>query len=159
MPQQNTTWRPIQTIRPLSVGLIRRSDELLLMAVRDDRGSIKGWRPPGGGIEFGESAEDALVRELLEEIGERVECKRQVCVLENIYRHEGAPGHEVVFVFEVAFLDRSAYARERYKFIDQGVENIVEWRKLSAFYENSEPLFPNELRNFLSEELWSSATT
>lgn len=149
MNTKETPWRPPQVVRPLSIGLIRRADELLVMAVRGDRGSIKGWRPPGGGIEFGESAESTLVRELLEELGERVVCRSQVCVLENIYVHEGSPGHEVVFVFEVEFLEPSSYATEAYAFVDQGIANDVVWRKASQLLEGAEPLYPVGLCHYL----------
>ena len=49
--------------------LVRRGDELLLMVVRSDDGAIKGYRPLGGSIEFGERAADALKREFTEELG------------------------------------------------------------------------------------------
>ena len=149
MNSSKVLWRPPEAIRPLAVGLIRRADEVLVMAVRDNQGRIKGWRPPGGGIEFGEPAERALIRELLEELGEPVVCGRQICVLENIYRHEGSPGHEVVFVFEVEFSNPSAYATERYAYVDQGAANEVLWRKTSEFGGSVEPLFPVGLRQYL----------
>jgi ADP-ribose pyrophosphatase YjhB (NUDIX family) len=119
------------------------------MVVRDDQGRITGWRPPGGGIEFGEPAERALTRELLEELGEPVVCGRRVCVLENIFRHEGSPGHEVVFVFEVEFSNPSAYATERHVFIDQAGANEVVWRKTSDLSGGAEPLFPEGLHQYL----------
>jgi ADP-ribose pyrophosphatase YjhB (NUDIX family) len=149
MSSSEILWRPPEAIRPLAIGLIRRGDEILVMVVRDDQGRIKGWRPPGGGIEFGEPAERALIRELLEELGEPVECGRRICVLENIFMHEGSPGHEVVFVFEVEFSNPSAYATEQYAYFDQGIANEVVWRKTSELLGSVEPLFPEGLRQYL----------
>ncbi len=119
------------------------------MAVRDSQGQIKGWRPPGGGIEFGESAEQAVVREIYEELSQPIICKQQVCVLENIFSHEGQPGHEVVFVFEVEFSDHSAYATEHYAYIDRGIENDVVWISTAKFRDSTERLLPEHLRKYL----------
>ena len=57
----------------------------------------------GGGIEFGERAADAVVREFREEIGREVVVERLLDVLENIFMVGGQVGHEVVFVYAVAF--------------------------------------------------------
>ena len=149
MIDATNAWRPPKAIRPLSIGLIRREGEILVMAVKDDRGCIKGWRPPGGGIEFGESAERTVVRELMEELGETAVCRQCICVLENIYVHEGHPGHEVVFVFDVEFSEPSAYATERYAYVDQGIANEVVWRNTREFIEGAEPLFPDGLHKYL----------
>jgi hypothetical protein len=45
-----STWRPPPVVRPIAIGIVRRGDDLLLMAVRNDDGAIKGWRPLGGSI-------------------------------------------------------------------------------------------------------------
>ena len=57
--------------RVIVVGLVRNArDELLLCRMSDDRGVFPGqWGLTGGGIELGETMEDALRRELREEIG------------------------------------------------------------------------------------------
>ncbi len=149
MAGSSNSWRPQASIRAISIGLIRRRDELLVMAVRDDNNQIKGWRPPGGGVEFHESAREALVRELSEELRQSVRCGKQVCVLENIYQHEGCPGHEVVFVFEAEFSDASAYATEDYAFADAGIRNNVTWRRCSEFVQRSTLLFPDGLAEYL----------
>lgn len=49
-------------------GLCWKGDKLLMV---NHRGLTAGnfWSPPGGGVEFGEPATDALVREFLEETG------------------------------------------------------------------------------------------
>jgi 8-oxo-dGTP pyrophosphatase MutT (NUDIX family) len=63
-----TTWRPHPHIRVVAIGLHWRDGRLLAAEVRDDAGRLKGVRPLGGEIEFGESWRAALVREFHEEL-------------------------------------------------------------------------------------------
>src|SRR5258708_6983818 len=112
-----TTWRPPPIVPPIAVGIVRRGDELLLMSVRTDDGSIKGWRPLGGTIEFGERAADALKREFSEEIGAAIEEPKLLSVLENLYTHHDAAGHEIVFVFDVHLADGDAYGKDSFTFV------------------------------------------
>jgi ADP-ribose pyrophosphatase YjhB (NUDIX family) len=138
-------WRPPQTIRAIAVALVYRGTDLLVMAVRDDSGSIKGWRPLGGAIEFGESAEEALAREFLEEIGKPIRCIKQLCVLENLYSHQGTRGHEIVFAFEGELVGSDFDSKAGFSFVDGGVTNDVEWRPVREFAEGVERLFPENL--------------
>ncbi len=102
-------WRPAKVIRPIAIGVIRRDDRLLVMAVRDDDDNLEGWRPLGGTIEFGERAADALKREFIEELDQPIEEPTPLTVLENFYLHHGTHGHEIVFAFEAAFANEEAY--------------------------------------------------
>jgi ADP-ribose pyrophosphatase YjhB (NUDIX family) len=76
----HTRWRPQQAVRAIAVALVYRGSDVLVMAVKDDSGALKGWRPLGGAIEFGESAQQAVTREFLEEIGKAVRCVKQLCL-------------------------------------------------------------------------------
>jgi ADP-ribose pyrophosphatase YjhB (NUDIX family) len=138
----STTWRPPAIVRPIAVGIVRRGAELLLMAVKSDDGTIKGWRPLGGTIEFGERAADTLRREFFEELGVEIEQPKLLAVLENLYTHHGAPGHEIVFVFDAHFAHENAYRSETFAFDDGGVRNEVQWVALARFRTGQEQLFP-----------------
>lgn len=145
-------WRPPQRIRVIAVALIYRGADVLVMAVKDDNGAVKGWRPLGGEIEFGESAEEAVARELLEEICGPVRCIKQLCVLENLYTHEGARGHEVVFAFEAELLESELERALASSFFGGGVTTNVAWRAVREFVEGSQRLFPEQLVRYLSHD-------
>jgi hypothetical protein len=48
-------WRPSQNIRVIAIGLNWRGDRLLAVEVLNDEAKLKGVRPLGGGVEFGET--------------------------------------------------------------------------------------------------------
>jgi len=92
-------------LRPLfqAHGRITRSATLGVRGlVLDDRGRvlllehtyIKGWYMPGGGVERGESAETALVREMLEEAGVEVIGRPTLVSIHN--NHRIFPGDHVL---------------------------------------------------------------
>jgi len=138
----NTAWRPPPIVRPIAVGVVRRGDELLLMAVRTDDGAIAGWRPLGGTIEFGERAADALKREFVEELGAAIAEPRLLSVIENLYIHNGTAGHEIMFVFTAQPIDHKFLQTESFAFDDGGMRNEVRWVPMARFRTGEERLFP-----------------
>ena len=99
-------------IRPIVICLFRRAGRILVSEAYDPTKGEYFCRPLGGGIEFGEHSRDAMLREISEELGAEVERLELVGVLENIFTYEGAPGHELVFVYDAEFVDKSLYERE-----------------------------------------------
>lgn len=61
------------------------------------------WTLPGGGLQFGESPETAVLRELDEETGQGGEVVRLVEVTDRLLRLESRPGtvHAIRIVYEV----------------------------------------------------------
>ncbi|RNI18072.1 NUDIX hydrolase [Flexivirga caeni] len=95
----------------------------------------------GGHIEPGETAREALDREVLEELGTGVAEARLLDVLENIYRINGRLGHEVVFVYAVRLDDPAVIPAEGKVFQDDGDPMPVRWRPVDDTGQ-SHPLYP-----------------
>ncbi|GAB2640909.1 NUDIX hydrolase [Emticicia sediminis] len=60
-------------IRVRACGVCIENDRVLMIGHRAILGENTFWSPPGGGVEVGEMAEDALRREFLEETGLEIE--------------------------------------------------------------------------------------
>jgi len=106
------------------------------------------YRPPGGGVKFGERAIDAVRREMREEFDAEIRDVRPVGTLENIFDYHGRIGHEIVMVFEARFVDASHYAAER---ID-GMESVgtrIEAVWIDVSRRLDRPLYPEGLLELL----------
>lgn len=126
----------------------RPRDRALLVSEHADPARPAFHRPLGGHVEFGEYAEHALRRELLEEIGQSLSDVRLLGVLENIFDWEGGQAHEVVFVFGASFEDDSAYEIADQRILDHADDDgtRVRWRDAGAV---SPPLYPDGLTDLV----------
>ncbi|MCH8328138.1 MAG: A/G-specific adenine glycosylase [Candidatus Marinimicrobia bacterium] len=71
----------------VAVGLIWRGDQLLI-GRRPEKGLLGGlWEFPGGKVEPGETAEEAVRREILEEVGLSVTVDAHIGSIEHGYTH------------------------------------------------------------------------
>lgn len=135
-------------IRPLALAVFRDGPRMLVEdnSAQDRRDYF--YRPPGGGVEFGERAIDAVRREMREEFEAEIRDVRPLGTLENIFDYHGRPGHEVVFVFETRFVDASYYAAERIVGTEgAGIRIEAIWLDVSEPLDR--PLYPNGLLDLL----------
>lgn len=89
-PTQPSGARPGPALRFVAAALIVRDGEVLIGQRRADQPMALLWEFPGGKIEPGESAQQALARELSEELGIQAEIGARVTHIRHNYRHGGA---------------------------------------------------------------------
>ncbi len=76
------------TRRQAVVAIIQKSDTFLLVKRSDYIDTAKGyWCPVSGGIEGNETHEEALKREVMEEVGLRVVADRKICTIPSHDNH------------------------------------------------------------------------
>ena len=137
-------------IRPLALVVFRRDDGRILVAPGYDHvKQQRFYRPLGGGIEFGERAEDAARRELLEELGAEIDSLQLLGTFENIFTYRGQPGHELVWLYEARFTDRSFYDLDVIEADESGAKFEVHWVSLDVFEAGAAPLYPEGLLEML----------
>lgn len=138
-------------IRPHVLGIVRRGEEILVTELVDP-GKGPFYRPPGGGIEFGETSEAAVVREFHEELDAAVELVDFLGVYENRFEWDGEPRQELALVHEVAFADDALYDRETLQGVDAGgdVTYETEWATVEDLLGRDQPLYPERLDALLA---------
>jgi len=92
-------------IREAALCLIRRQNAFLVAEIRDPETGTVLHRPPGGGVERGESPIDAVRRELYEELGVTLTAVRELGTLDHIWFWKGREIRERAWLFAASSTD------------------------------------------------------
>jgi len=82
--------------------VIEKEGKILVCHHSKDQSKAGYYFLPGGHVEFGESSQDALVRELNEELDISIKGHSFIGAAENIFSQKGKIHHEVNLVFSVS---------------------------------------------------------
>jgi ADP-ribose pyrophosphatase YjhB (NUDIX family) len=135
-------------IRPRVICVFRRGDRILVSFGVDPRTGGRYARTLGGAIEFGERAEDAVRREMREELGADILNPRLLGVLENIFELLGQRHHEIIFVFDAAFADTTLYDRAALQVNEAACIEPATWVPIDAFGDDL-PIYPRDVIGLL----------
>lgn len=143
-----------QRIRPLAICVFHHQGRILASEGFDPVKQSRFFRPLGGGIEFGETSQQALVRELREELDEEVCNLRLLGTLENLFVFNGEQGHEIVQVYDGEFANRSLYGQAELHGIEAEIDEhfVARWLAPGDFSMTT-PLYPDGLLELLSDKL------
>ena len=138
-------------IRAIVICVFRDGSRILVGDGYDPTKRQVFYRPPGGGIHFGESSESALRREIREELGVEIRNPGLLGVLENLFTFDGEQGHEIVFVYDAELEDRSLYELETFQgFESNGQIFSALWIDLDSLGPESPPVYPQGLIELLA---------
>jgi ADP-ribose pyrophosphatase YjhB (NUDIX family) len=106
-----------------AAGIALHHDRVLLHRSKQDA----FWALPGGRVEAMETAQDTLVREMLEKINADITVGRLLYVVENFFNYNGEDYHEIGLYFLIhvpqdLYVDQPFYGIER-----QSLKLIFEW--------------------------------
>jgi ADP-ribose pyrophosphatase YjhB (NUDIX family) len=135
----------------IAICIVRNKDRILVEHGFDPVKVQHFYRPPGGAIEFGERAVDAVTREFKEELDADLGDLYLRGVLENLFEFDGATGHEIVFVFEGRFLDDHLNDMAELTIREPPSAGLATWITLDEVAAGSRPLYPDGLVELLAE--------
>jgi 8-oxo-dGTP pyrophosphatase MutT (NUDIX family) len=139
-------------VRPIAICVFRQDDRILVAEFYDPSKNQTFYRPLGGTIEFGERSRRTVERELMEELGAEVTDLRYLAMLENLFVYNGQQGHEIVLLYEGAFVDRALYEVESVDGHDDGNISLkAVWKRLDSFGPSA-PLYPDGLLELLTTD-------
>ncbi len=136
-------------IRPLALGIFIKDDHILVMEGYDEIDKEILYRPLGGEIEFGEKGENALRREIKEEINAEINGIEYLGVIENTFTYNGQPGHEIDLIYRAEFINPSFYDQSEINGLEADTRIKAVWVPLKVFKESKSPLYPAGLINLL----------
>lgn len=138
-------------MRPTAFCLLENNGRLLLQEFWHEHDHYHFYRPPGGGIEHGELAVDAIRREMREELNLEIPEPQFLTVLENIFDYGGEIKHEIVFLFRVDVSDERLTAVPEVQILDSTLAFRAVWHAIDELMEGKIVLYPVMLRNRLRE--------
>jgi ADP-ribose pyrophosphatase YjhB (NUDIX family) len=100
------------------------------------------YRVLGGSVEFQESYEEAIRREIIEEIGSEIDNLKLMQVLENIFVCLGKKGHEIVFLYAGELKDKKLHEQEIIPIVENTYTVNAEWVPIENVFNGDIPLYP-----------------
>lgn len=88
-----------------TVGVAVRDGKVLVQREKDGN----EYALPGGTVKFGETTEETLIREYIEETGSEISIKKLLWTEESFWEYNGKNQHGIAFYYLIDFLDDSIY--------------------------------------------------
>lgn len=122
--------------------LITDGDRVLAGKGRDNVKNEDFYRVLGGSLDFGETSEEGIRREIREELNSEIEDLKFLDVVENTFVYKGKPGHEIIFLFQGTLADKEIYKQAKIHIVEDSYEFDAEWVSLKDVRAGTARLYP-----------------
>ena len=133
--------------RNIAICVFQNDGRILAAQGHDDATDEHFFRPLGGELEPGETAEEALRREIREETGLAIHEIRLLSTIDNRFTYRGERHRETVAVFDAKFADPTIYHQTSVEIHEDVWDGPAQWLRLDAL--PPEPLYPDGLLDLL----------
>ena len=141
----------VGAIRLIAAAVIRHGERILVWDDYDPASGEIVAVPLAGGIEFGETGEQAIARELGEEIGATTNRIEYLGLLEDIFEWGGQKRHEIYLLYDVVLADDTVYDAAEVPVVEpDGTAYLARWRPLSDFRTGAR-LVPDGLLDLIEQ--------
>lgn len=136
-------------IRVLALGIIRDGDRVFISEGYDPVKQQTFYRAMGGGVDFGETSQQALQREFQEEIQAELTDIKYLGCLENLFTFNGKSGHEVLFIYQCNFVEPKFYQLSELTFAEGVRKKRALWVEIERFKSKELKLVPEQFFEYL----------
>jgi len=135
-------------------GILQQDEKFLIMQVNN----AGYYHIPGGHVEIGETGDQALIREIKEEIGIDVIPQKLICVSEQFYKKKETNIHNIIFYFIIKPKRKIITENKTLIENDKGktIKNELRWISIKEL-ENTDlkpPMIKNAIINNAFNSFW-----
>jgi ADP-ribose pyrophosphatase YjhB (NUDIX family) len=122
--------------------IIRNKENILVSRGYDHAKKEAFYRLLGGSVEFGETTDAAMRREIHEELGSEMENLHSLDMIQNIFTYEGEARHQITFLYAGELANKSLYAQEAIHVVDVTSEFDAIWVPVAKILSGEALLYP-----------------
>lgn len=137
----------MEKIRTNALCIFIKNDQVLAEQCLDGKTGEIFYRLFGGGIEFNETSDQTIIREMKEELGVTVTNLNKLTVIENLFEYEGKKGHEITFLYKGDVLEKPLYENKKSARIDK--DGYAEWVTINDILTGKVILYPQKSYDYL----------
>lgn len=132
------------TIRIKAMCLFKHADKVLVGKGYDKTTNQPFYRILGGSIHFGETSQEAVQREIREELNSDITELELINITENLFEYEGIKGHEIVFLFKGNLTNEKIYEEDIIHVVEEDYEFDAEWIPIQEIIDGPIKLYPDD---------------